>query len=235
MPCYFFSGREYIRVLRGYTGPGDVEIGYPAPISNWGWPTIPGTQVRFGAGGIDAALYSGAKDYFFSGPWYIRVTRGRTGPGTPDGGYPAPIANWGWPVIPGTNQRFGAAGIDAALYSGSKCYFFSGAEFIRVTRGETGAGAVDSAYPAPIANWGWPKLPDGTGRFGTQGIDAALYSGPKCYFFSDRWYVRVTRGDTGPGGGPRLPRGALEVEMGLVRDERTQARGCALQRGRRSS
>ena len=71
---------------------------------------------------------------------------------------------WGW-------GSFGANGIDAALYSGPKCYFFSGGEYIRVTRGETGAGTVDPGYPRSIAdNWGW-------GSFGANGISAALYSG----------------------------------------------------------
>lgn len=46
--------------------------------------------------------------------------------------------------------QLGANGIDAALYSGSKCYFFSGKEYIRVTRGVTGPGTVDPGYPAPI-------------------------------------------------------------------------------------
>ena len=123
MPCYFFSGNKYIRVTRGKIGPGQVDLGYPAPISNWGWGS-------FGANGIDAALYSGPKDYFFSGNKYIRVTRGNTGPGTVDAGYPANISNWGW-------GSFGANGIDAALYSGTKCYFFSGNKYIRVTRGDT--------------------------------------------------------------------------------------------------
>ena len=101
--------------------------------------------------------------YFFYGREYIRVTRGQTGPGTVDPGYPAPISNWGW-------GAFGKKGIDAALYSGSKCYFFSGNQYIRVTRGETGPGTVDPGYPAPISNWNW-------GAFGKNGIDAALYSG----------------------------------------------------------
>ena len=178
MPCYFFSGARYIRVTRGNTGPGTVDPGYPAPISNWGWGS-------FGSNGIDATLFSGPKCYFFSGARYIRVTRGNTGPGTVDPGYPAPISNWGW-------GSFGSNGIDAALYSGPKCYFFSGARYIRVTRGNTGPGTVDPGYPAPISNWGW-------GSFGSNGIDAALYSGPKCYFFSGARYIRVTRGNTGPG------------------------------------
>jgi len=46
---------------------------------------------------IDAALYSGSKNYFFSGNRYIRVTRGDTGPGTVDAGYPQDISAWGWP------------------------------------------------------------------------------------------------------------------------------------------
>jgi len=156
--CYFFSGREYIRVTRGRTGPGTVDPGYPKPISTWGWG-------KFGANGIDAALFSGSKCYFFSGTQYIRVTRGETGPGTVDPGYPKPISTWGW-------GRFGAHGIDAALYSVSKCYFFSGREYIRVTRGDTGPGTVDKGYPAPISNWGW-------GRFAANGVvhGDALFSG----------------------------------------------------------
>ena len=89
-------------------------------------------------------------DYFFSGSEYIRVTREDTGPGSVDAGYPAKISNWQWP------DGFGANGIDAALYSGSKCYFFSGSQYVRVTRGTTGAGTVDPGYPRPISVWGWP-------------------------------------------------------------------------------
>jgi hypothetical protein len=178
---YFFSGSQYIRVTRGDTGPGSVDAGYPAPISRWGWPN------GFGANGIDGALYSNTKCYFFSGSQYIRVTRGETGPGSVDAGYPAPISRWGWP------NGFGANGIDAALYSVTKDYFFSGNQYIRVTRGDTGPGSVDAGYPAPISRWGWPN------GFGANGIDAALYSGSKCYFFSGNQYIRVTRGDTGPG------------------------------------
>ena len=49
------------------------------------------------------------KDYFFSGNQYIRVTRGDTGPGVVDAGYPRTISpNWGW-------GSFGASGIDAAV------------------------------------------------------------------------------------------------------------------------
>ena len=178
MTDYFFSGKQYIRVSRGDTGPGSLDPGYPAPISNWNWGT-------FGANGIDAALYSGSKCYFFSGKQYIRVTRGITGPGTIDPGYPAPISNWNW-------GSFGANGIDAALWSGSVCYFFSGKQYIRVRRGDTGPGVIDPGYPAPISNWNW-------GTFGANGIDGALYSGSKCYFFSGNQYVRVSRGDQGPG------------------------------------
>ena len=102
-------------------------------------------------------------------------------------GIRAPISNWGWP------GGFGANGIDAALWSGTKCYFFSGSEYIRVTRGDTSAGTVDAGYPRPISVWGWP------GGFGANGIDAALYSGSRCYFFSGSEYVRVRRGEEGAG------------------------------------
>jgi hypothetical protein len=123
------------------------------------------------------------KSYFFSGPWYIRVTRGDTGPGTQDPGYPKPISAWGWP------KGFGSGGIDAALYSGSKCYFFKGPWYVRVTRGTEGPGSQDFDDKHHISEWGWP---DG---FGSGGIDAALWSGPVTYFFSGQSYIRVLRGD----------------------------------------
>jgi hypothetical protein len=179
--CYFFDGKRYVRVTRGDTGAGTLDGGYPAPITRWRWPA------GFGTRGIDAALYSGSKTYFFEGNRYIRVTRGDTGAGTLDPGYPASISKWGWPA------GFGASGIDAALYSGSKTYFFDGDRYIRVTRDDAGPGTVDPGYPAPISNWGWPA------GFGAHGIDAALYSGSKAYFFDGHRYIRVTRGDTGPG------------------------------------
>lgn len=95
------------------------------------------------------ALRSGDWIYFFSGNRYIRVHRpGDTGAGILDGG-PSPISAWGW----GT---FGRNGIDAAFRSGTKTYFFSGDQYIRVTRGDTGAGTVDRGYPANISGWGWP-------------------------------------------------------------------------------
>jgi streptogramin lyase len=178
MPFYFFSGHRYIRVTREELGPGSVDRGYPKPISEWGWGD-------FGKHGISAALYSGPVDYFFSGSHYIRVTRGETGPGVVDPGYPKPISDWGW-------GEFGKHGIDAALYRGPVDYFFSGSSYIRVTRGETGHGVVDPGYPKPISEWGW-------GEFGKDGISAALYSGPVDYFFSRSHYIRVTRRETGPG------------------------------------
>jgi Hemopexin len=137
--------------------------------------------------GVGAALFSGSKCYFFDGKRYIRVTRGDTGAGTVDSGYPSPITKWAWPA------GFGTRGIDAALYSGSKTYFFEGNRYIRVTRGDTGAGTVDPGYPAPISNWGWPA------GFGGRGIDAALHSRSKTYFFDGNRYIRVTRDETGPG------------------------------------
>ncbi len=44
-------------------------------------------------------------------------------------------------------------------------YFFSGGEYIPVTRGGTGHGTVDSCYPRPNSVWNW-------GAFGANGIDA---------------------------------------------------------------
>src|SRR6476659_8038324 len=114
---------------------------------------------------IDDALFSRSKCYFFAGDRYVRVTRGDTGPGTVDPGYPAPITNWGWAGGCGAHDTgpvgssharccFVANGIDAALYSHTKCYFFAGGRYVRVTRGDTGPGTVDPGYPAPITNWG---------------------------------------------------------------------------------
>ena len=155
--CYFFDGNQYIRVTRVH-GPDKVDPGYPANITQWGWPS------GFGSTGIDAALYSGLEMLLLQRQPYIRVTRGDTGPGTVDPGYPEHH-----PV--GMAQRFRLHRIDAALYSGSKCYFFKGNQYIRVTRGDTGPGTVDPGYPANITQWGWPS------GFGSTGIDAALYSG----------------------------------------------------------
>lgn len=58
--------------------------------------------------------------------------------------------------------------LDAALHSGSKCYFFDGSRIIRVTRGDSGPGKVDAGYPADITVRGWPRgaanLPPGSAR-----------------------------------------------------------------------
>jgi hypothetical protein len=178
---YAFSGDRYIRITRGETGPGTVDQNYPKPISVWGWPN------GFGAGGIDAAFQSGSKAYFFAGDRYVRVTRGDTGPGTVDENYPKPISVWGWP------GGFGANGIDAAVQSGSTAYFFAGTRYVRVKRGESGRGSVDDGYPNGLGAWNWPD------RFCAQGIDAAVVSGSKTYFFAGDSYLRVTRGETGPG------------------------------------
>lgn len=56
------------------------------------------------------------------------------------------------------------------LYSNSKFYFFSGKQYIRVTRDGTDLGSLDSGYPAPISRWNWPA------GFATDGINAALYT-----------------------------------------------------------
>ena len=189
---YFFSGNQYIRVSREDTGPGTVnEPGYPGPITNWQWPG------GFGSDGIDAALYSGSKCYFFKGAQYVRVTRnGTVNAGQQDFTAPHPISEWGW------GPGFGAKGIDAALWSGPVCYFFKGTEYIRVTRGDSDFGTVDTGYPQPLSNWGFPK------GFGTNGIKGALYSGSVCYFFDGPSYIRVHRGLEGAGyvdsGYPRL-------------------------------
>jgi len=179
---YFFSGERYIIVKREETGPGKVVSG-PNPISDWQWPN------GFGATGIDAALYSGSVCYFFKGPEYIQVTRGINGffltgrGGKPEIEGPYPISKWGWP------DGFGKNGIDAALWSGTVTYFFSGDEYIRVTRKtDTDPGTTDADYPRTIyGGWGWDNVFN-------QGVKGALPSGSRCYFFHGKQYIRVSRG-----------------------------------------
>jgi hypothetical protein len=181
---YFFSGKHYIQVTRGETGPGTVNTPTPKPISDWGWPKFSKTGVQFGRDGIDAALYSGSKCYFFKGTYYVRVTRhGTTGFGTQDFTEPHPISEWGW------RFGFGVNGIDAALWSGPVTYFFSGNHYLRVTRGQSdfGNGGDGTALKTIAEGWGWPA------PF-SNGVKGALPSGLKCYFFSGKEYIRVSRG-----------------------------------------
>jgi hypothetical protein len=176
MLYYFFSGAEYIAVERGDVGHGAVLPGYPRPISDWGWGA-------FGSTGIDAALYSGSKCYFFKGSQYIRVTRGATDFGKVDPGFPRPVSDWGWP------GGFGATGIDAAMWSGSVCYFFKGSDYVRMHRDDTSIGTVDTGYPKSI-NAGWILS-----GFASGGVQAALYSGAKAYMFAGTKYVQISEGD----------------------------------------
>jgi Hemopexin len=184
---YFFSGNEYIRVHRADTGPGSppLDPGYPTAdnIKAWNWPK------GFGENGIDAALYSGSKCFFFKGSYYISVTRnGTEGPGTQDYTSPRPITDWEW------KDGFGQEGIDAALWSGGVTYFFKGQSYIRVTRtSDSDLGTTDEGYPQPLTNWKFP------GTFGQNGIKGALYSGSVCYFFDGPQYIRVSRGLEGAG------------------------------------
>jgi len=67
-------------------------------------------------------------------------------------------------------------------------YFFSGNQYIRVTRCDTGPGTVDAGYPAPISRWNW-------GTFGANGINAALYSGgPSAGLGSNSNYLLYSAG-----------------------------------------
>ena len=141
------KGAQYIRLTTwdmtvgsgqfASNGAGaQIDPGYPAPISNWGWG-------NFGKNGIDAALYSKSVCYFFKDNQYIRVHRGDEGPGTVDKGYPAPISNWKW-------GAFGANGIDAALNADNYAYFFKGNQYIRCTRNDDeGPGTVRSRLSRP--------------------------------------------------------------------------------------
>ncbi len=141
--AYFFSDNEYVRLNRNSNGSFIVDAGYPKSISVWNFPE------EFGKYGVNAAFQSGNKAYFFSGDQYIRITRGNTGPGTVDAGYPKSISVWNFP------EEFGKHGINAAFQSGNKAYFFSGDQYICITRGNTGPGVVDNGYPRKIADWSW--------------------------------------------------------------------------------
>ena len=180
MIVYFFSGNKYIQYTRGETGSGSSS--QPLPISDWPWPSFKDGK-KFGANGIDAALYSGSKCYFFSGAWWISGTiDDPTGLGT-DYTAPQPISAWGW------HDNFGSEGIDSALWSGPVCYLFKGNKYIRVTRGQTDFGnGGDPSYPMTIPDgWGWPA------PFASK-VKGAFPSGKKMYAFSGNEYIRVSRG-----------------------------------------
>jgi hypothetical protein len=68
-------------------------------------------------------------------------------------------------------------------------YFFSGNQYIQATREDSGPGTIDPGFPAPIMNWGW-------GDFAIDGIDAALFTGSKCFFFKNAFFIRVSFKDT---------------------------------------
>jgi hypothetical protein len=190
MPCYFFSGPQYVRVHRGETGPGTQDEGYPLAVTT-GWSSFPA--------GFDSSrvvpLYDETGAYFFNATSFIRVTRGAEGPGTLDGP-PRPIASLDLPA------PFNAGPFDAALYSESHVYFFKGQSYLRCTRSAGSIGRPDEAV-ANLSVWGWEAHAD----FGAAGISAALNSGGVDYFFekfipktyASQRYIRVTRGETGPG------------------------------------
>ncbi|WP_280299158.1 hemopexin repeat-containing protein [Nocardia abscessus] len=185
---YFFCGDQYIRVYRpGDTGAGLLDGG-PSNISAWRWPE------PFGRDGIDAAFRSGTKTYFFRGNQYIRVTRGATGRGTVDPGYPGNISEWRWPGTFGRNtcEGLSSPGIDAAFRDGPLIYFFTGARYIIVDRpGDTGRGTlVNGPSNMDTANGG---------QWIGDGVDAAFRSGEKIYFFFGDEYVRLTSIDPGFG------------------------------------
>jgi hypothetical protein len=192
MPCYFFSGPEYVRVHRGETGPGTQDEGYPLAVTI-GWNTFPH--------GFDASnlvpLYDETGAYFFNSTSYIRMTRGAEGPGTLDFA-PRTIASLGYPA------PFNAGPFDAALYSEGHVYFFKGLSYLRCTRSVGFLGPHDQSYPANLTDWGWAGAADFAA---SSGISAALNSGGVDYFFekfipktySEQRYIRVTRGETGPG------------------------------------
>jgi Hemopexin len=130
-------------------------------------------------------MSSGPVDYFFSGSLFIRVTRGETGAGFLDAGYPKPISDWGW-------GEFGAHGIDARFTATPSATCLRASTTSESAGADVDPGHIDDGYPAPISDWGW-------GEFGAHGIDAALNSGAFSYFFAGDHYIRVSRGDVGRG------------------------------------
>jgi hypothetical protein len=93
--------------------------------------------------------------YFLKGNQYIRATRGEAGFGNSgDPGYPKTVeGGWGWPA-PFAN------GVKGAPPSGLKCnFFFSGTEYIRVSRGLELAGFIEKpTQPASLGGPGRPSL-----------------------------------------------------------------------------
>jgi hypothetical protein len=113
-------------------------------------------------------------------------------------------------------------GVGAALFSGSKCYFFDGKQYIRVTRGETGPGTVDAGYPAPVSKWGWPA------GFGQFGLDAALYSGSKGTSSTARYIRVIERARQQRAGRPRARPGRREgTQRVLTHPARRPLRTCS--------
>ena len=80
---------------------------------------------------------------------------------------------------------FGSEGIDAAMYRGSKCYFFSKKKYIRVTRGDAGPGTLDFA-PRSISG-GWRS-----DNYHKDEVDAAMNGVGKSYLFSGKEYIGAT-------------------------------------------
>ncbi len=193
MPCYFFSGSQYVRVHRGEEGPGTQDDGYPLPVAT-GWNTFPP--------GFDSSrvvpLYDETGAYFFNATSYVRMTRGSEGSGTLDF-LPRPIASLGYP------PPFDTGPFDAALYSEGHAYFFKNLSYMRCTRSVGALGQHDPNYPTDLTAWGWAAAADFAAL--TNGISAALNSGGVDYFFEKfsphtygtQRYIRVTRGETGPG------------------------------------
>jgi hypothetical protein len=148
--AFFFKGDQYVRYD---WASGQVDEGYPLPISAWPLPE------PF-ASGIDAAMTGygeyGRKAYFFKGQSYARYdwVDNELDVLTALSPWQLPSPN-GWTV-------------DAALegdgpYAG-KSYFFRHGLYSRynwITE------ATDDGYPASIANWGLPETfvyPDGPVR-----------------------------------------------------------------------
>ena len=153
-------------------------------------------------------------DYSSPAHEYIRVSRFDVGPGSVNAGYPAPISNWtGAPFEPTASTR---------LYSGSKCYFFKGNQYIHVTRGELVPELVDAAYSAPICNWRLGAF-EPTASTWPCGADGLLY-----FFEKATRYIVLPRRHRPGTVNPGYPAPVSELELGFLRSQRHRRR--ALQR-----
>ena len=166
-----------------YTGPGKAD---GAVDFHQAW----GINQAWNFTKIDAALWSNTASYFFCGNRYIRIWHSNSDDGAGgsiDAGYPAPISQWGWGNFgtkTASTPRSTAAPVD---------YFFSGNQYIRVTRGKHRPRQGGCRLPATHLQLGLGCVPAQTAL--TPRCTAVLSATSS----RANTYIRVTRGDECPG------------------------------------